>query len=471
MSFLKPRRRLFATVALIAVLWFAVGGAKTVQAVARESYENLEVFTNILAIVQKNYVDPVTTKQLIEGAINGMLTSLDPHSAYLTPDLYRELQVDTQGSFGGLGIEITVKNGILTVVSPIEDTPAFRSGIKPGDQILKIEGEFTKDMSLVDAVKKMRGPKGTKVTLTLRREGVPELFDVAVMREIIQIQSVKSRPLEKGYGYVRVTQFQERTDEDLEKAVDKLGKQSGGKLEGLVLDLRNNPGGLLTQAVRVSDLFLDSGMIVYTDGRLESQKQRYYSHKRKSHVDCPMVVLVNGGSASAAEIVAGALQDHRRALVLGTQTFGKGSVQTILPLGDNSALRLTTARYYTPRGRSIQATGITPDIIMGNEVASLKNPAAQGENGDFLREENLRGHFNNPPAPQPAKPEKPADGQKLQKPSAPDSKAPTGEPATTTASTSDVKEGEIGRDPQLDRALELLKSWQVFKTFVAKRDT
>jgi carboxyl-terminal processing protease len=467
MLFLKPRRRLFATVALIAVVWLAIGGAKTVQAVARESYENLEVFTNILAIVQKNYVDPVSTKQLIEGAINGMLTSLDPHSAYLTPDLYRELQVDTQGSFGGLGIEITVKNGILTVVSPIEDTPAFRAGIKPGDQILKIEGEFTKDMSLVEAVKKMRGPKGTKVMLTLRREGVPELFDVAVTREIIQIQSVKSRPLEKGYGYVRVTQFQERTDEDLEKAVDRMAKQGGGKLEGLVLDLRNNPGGLLTQAVRVSDLFLDSGMIVYTDGRLESQKQRYYSHKRKSHVECPMVVLVNGGSASAAEIVAGALQDHRRALVLGTQTFGKGSVQTILPLGDNSALRLTTARYYTPRGRSIQATGITPDIIMGNEVASVKSPGAPGEGGDFLREENLRGHFNNPPMPQPAKPEKPTEGQKLEKP-APESKAPGGEPATTSAVSPDIKEGEIGRDPQLDRALELLKSWKVFKALTSQ---
>src|SRR3989440_166065 len=344
MSFLKPRRRLFVAVALVALVWLASGGAQAVQGVARESYDNLEVFTNILAIVQKNYVDPVSTKQLIEGAINGMLTSLDPHSAYLTPDLYRELQVDTQGSFGGLGIEITVKNGILTVVSPIEDTPAFRAGIKPGDQILKIEGEFTKDMSLVEAVKKMRGPKGTKVMLTLRREGVPELFDVAVTREIIQIQSVKSRPLEKGYGYVRVTQFQERTDEDLEKAVDRMAKQGGSKLEGLVLDLRNNPGGLLTQAVRVSDLFLDAGMIVYTDGRLESQKQRYYSHKRKSHVECPMVVLVNGGSASAAEIVAGALQDHRRALILGTQTFGKGSVQTILPLGDNSAGRRTCNR-------------------------------------------------------------------------------------------------------------------------------
>src|SRR5437667_697865 len=263
---------------LLAVLFSGGRGVQRVDAVPKESYEGLETFTNILSIIQKNYVDPVSTKQLIEGAINGMLTSLDPHSAYLTPDLYRELQVDTQGSFGGLGIEITVKNGILTVVSPIEDTPAFRAGIKPGDQILKIEGEFTKDMSLVEAVKKMRGPKGTKVMLTLRREGVPELFDVAVTREIIQIQSVKSRPLEKGYGYVRVTQFQERTDEDLEKAIDKVGKQNGGKLEGLVLDLRNNPGGLLTQAVRVSDLFLDSGMIVYTDGRLESQTQRYYAH-------------------------------------------------------------------------------------------------------------------------------------------------------------------------------------------------
>ena len=459
MSLLKPRRRLFATVALIAVLWFAVGGAKTVQAVARESYENLEVFTNILAIVQKNYVDPVTTKQLIEGAINGMLTSLDPHSAYLTPDLYRELQVDTQGSFGGLGIEITVKNGILTVVSPIEDTPAFRSGIKPGDQILKIEGEFTKDMSLVDAVKKMRGPKGTKVTLTLRREGVPELFDVAVMREIIQIQSVKSRPLEKGYGYVRVTQFQERTDEDLEKAVDKLGKQSGGKLEGLVLDLRNNPGGLLTQAVRVSDLFLDSGMIVYTDGRLESQKQRYYSHKRKSHVDCPMVVLVNGGSASAAEIVAGALQDHRRALVLGTQTFGKGSVQTILPLDDNSALRLTTAKYYTPSGRSIQATGIVPDIVMENEL--LTKAGANGrKTGTTLREEDLPRHFERQQK-EPQRTNQPAEPEMI--PEAPP-EVPQDE------SEAGIKEGELGKDPQLDHALELLKSWKVFKTLVAKRD-
>jgi carboxyl-terminal processing protease len=466
MPFMKPKRHLTATVALIVAVWLASGGVGTVQAVARESYENLEVFTNILAIVQKNYVDPVSTKQLIDGAVNGMLTSLDPHSAYLTPDLYRELQVDTQGSFGGLGIEITVKSGILTVVSPIEDTPAFRAGIKPGDQILKIEGEFTKDMSLVEAVKRMRGPRGSKVTLTLRREGVPELFDVQVTREVIQIHSVKSHALEKGYGYVRVTQFQERTDEDLEKAIEKLSKQNGGKLEGLVLDLRNNPGGLLTQAVRVSDLFINSGLIVYTDGRLESQKQRYYAHKRRDRVECPMVVLVNGGSASAAEIVAGALQDHRRALILGTQTFGKGSVQTILPLGDNSALRLTTARYYTPRGRSIQATGITPDIVMGNEIASAKPAGAQSESGDFLREENLRGHFDNGQTPNGTDEKPPAaapdsdGGAKVP----PQSKAPpAAEPSAPATASNDLREGELGKDPQLDRALELLKSWKVFK--------
>jgi carboxyl-terminal processing protease len=468
MSFPKPRRHLLLPVVLVFGLWLATGGAGTVQAVARDSYENLEVFTNVLAIVQKNYVDPVSTKQLIEGAVNGMLTSLDPHSAYLTPDLYRELQVDTQGSFGGLGIEITVKNGILTVVSPIEDTPAFRAGIKAGDQILKIEGEFTKDMSLVEAVKKMRGPKGTKVNLTLRREGVPELFDVPVTREVIQIQSVKSRPLDKGYGYVRVTQFQERTDEDLEKAIDKIAKQNSGKIEGIVLDLRNNPGGLLTQAVRVSDLFLDSGMIVYTDGRLESQKQRYYAHKRKDRVECPMVVLVNGGSASAAEIVAGALQDHRRALILGTQTFGKGSVQTILPLGDNSALRLTTARYYTPRGRSIQATGITPDIIMANDLTLASAKGSQGESGDFLREENLRGHFSNgqPKTDKPAE-EKP-QGDKPQSAPEPESKAPGEAPSATTTAANDIREGELGKDPQLDRALELLKSWKVFKALTSQ---
>ncbi|MGH7806291.1 MAG: S41 family peptidase, partial [Candidatus Binatia bacterium] len=442
-----------ATAAFASFLFVAADPVETVGAVARDSYERLEAFTNVLSIVQKNYVDEVSTQQLIEGAINGMLVALDPHSAYLTPDLYKELQVDTKGSFGGLGIEITVRNGILTVVSPIEDTPAFRGGVKPGDQIIKIEGEFTKDLSLIDAVKKMRGPRGTKITLTLRRDGVANLIDVVLTRELIKIQSVKSRLLEKGYGYIRVTQFQERTDGDLETAIASMGKESGGSLAGVVLDLRNNPGGLLTQAVRVSDLFLDSGLIVYTEGRLEGQKQRYFAHKRKTHSEFPMVVLVNGGSASAAEIVAGALHDHRRALVLGTQTFGKGSVQTILPLDDSSALRLTTARYYTPSGRSIQATGITPDIIMEERTLLAK---AEGEEEGAaglqpIREQNLPGHFDNRPAT-PAEPagkgDKPSDAKTK------DPEVPVTEPAADDA---EARTTDLERDPHIDRALELLK--------------
>ncbi len=423
---------------LLAVLFSGGSGVQKVDAVPKESYEGLETFTNILSIIQKNYVDEVQTKQLIEGAINGMLSSLDPHSAYLTPDLYKELQVDTKGSFGGLGIEITSRNGVLTVVSPIEDTPAYRAGVKAGDQILKIEGEFTKDMTLVDAVKKMRGPKDTKVTLTLKRENVPELFDVTLTREIIKIQSVKSKMLEKGYGYVRVTQFQERTDDDLERALKNLDKEAGG-LQGLVLDLRNDPGGLLTQAVKVSDLFLDSGLIVYTDGRLENQKQKYFAH--------------NGGSASASEIVAGALQDHKRALVLGTTTFGKGSVQTILPLDDSSALRLTTARYFTPSGRSIQATGIVPDIVMEQTTVLAKGD--KGGNGPLLREANLPRHLG---------------GGKGKDKEGKESETTPGGQGPPEGTAANVKEGELGSDPQLDHSLELLKSWQVFKTFVARRE-
>ncbi|HET8563308.1 MAG TPA: S41 family peptidase, partial [Candidatus Binatia bacterium] len=338
-------------------LFLAGHGVTNVSAVPREDYESLETFTNILSIVKKNYVEEVETKKLVNGAINGMLNSLDPHSAFLTPELYKELQMDTQGRFGGLGIEITIKNGVLTVVSPIEDTPAARAGVKPGDMIFKIEDEFTKDMTLVDAVKKMRGPKGSKITISIKREGVPELINVPLVRDTIRVQSVRSRVLEEGYGYVRLAQFQERSDRDLQRALEKLAAEKGG-IKGLVLDLRNNPGGLLTQAVRIADFFLDSGMIVYTEGRIEAQKQKYFAHKEGSWMDFPMVVLVNGGSASASEIVAGALQDHKRAVVLGTKTFGKGSVQTILPLDDSSALRLTTARYFTPKGRSIQASGI-----------------------------------------------------------------------------------------------------------------
>ena len=420
-----------------------------VSAVPRQDYESLEAFTNILSIVKKNYVEEVETKNLVNGAINGMLNSLDPHSAYLTPELYKDLQMDTQGRFGGLGIEITVKGGVLTVVSPIEDTPAFKAGIKPGDMIFKIEDEFTKDMTLVDAVKKMRGPKGTKINLSIKREGVPELIDFTLVRDTIRVQSVRSRVLESGYGYIRLAQFQERSDRDVQKALEKLAAEKSG-LKGLVLDLRNNPGGLLTQAVRVADLFLDSGLIVYTEGRIESQKQKYFAQKDGSWMDFPMVVLVNGGSASASEIVAGALQDHKRAVVLGTKTFGKGSVQTILPLDDNSALRLTTARYFTPSGRSIQATGIVPDIVV--DATPQQDGKPDEKKRPMLREENLPGHL---PSPQSAPGQQPDQGDKEKEKLVPPS-APTGDDS-------------IDNDAQLKRALDLLKSWDVFKQLVQKK--
>jgi carboxyl-terminal processing protease len=420
-----------------------------VSAVGRQDYESLEAFTNILSIVKKNYVEEVDTKNLVNGAINGMLNSLDPHSAYLTPELYKDLQMDTQGRFGGLGIEITVKGGMLTVVSPIEDTPAAKAGIKPGDQIFKIEEDFTKDMSLVDAVKKMRGLKGTKINISIKRDGVAELMNFTLVRDTIRVQSVRSRTLEEGYGYVRLAQFQERSDRDVQKALEKIAAEKGG-LKGLVLDLRNNPGGLLTQAVRVTDLFLDSGLIVYTEGRMEAQKQKYFAQKEGTWMDFPIVVLVNGGSASASEIVAGALQDHKRAVVLGTKTFGKGSVQTILPLDDNSALRLTTARYFTPKGRSIQALGIVPDIVV--EAA----PPAEGKGDEkkrpSLREENLPGHLSNPQqAPSQTQDQGDKEKEKLVPPS-----APTGDES-------------IDNDTQLKRALDLLKSWDVFKQLVQKK--
>jgi len=416
--------------------------------VPRQEYETLETFTNILSIVKKNYVEDVDTKNLVNGAINGMLTSLDPHSAYLTPDLYKELQMDTQGRFGGLGIEITVKNGVLTVVSPIEDTPAFKAGVKPGDMIFKIEDDFTKDMTLVDAVKKMRGPKGSKINLSIKREGISELINLSLTRDTIRVQSVRSRTLEPGYGYIRLAQFQERSDRDLQRALEKMAAEKGG-LKGLVLDLRNNPGGLLTQAVRISDIFLDSGLIVYTDGRIESQKQKFFAQKDASSMDFPLVVLVNGGSASASEIVAGALQDHKRAVVLGTKTFGKGSVQTILPLDDSSALRLTTARYFTPNGRSIQATGIVPDITV--ESTPQQDGKLDERKRPSLREENLPGHLQNPQQ-NPSSQEQLDKEREKQIPSS----APTGDET-------------IDNDAQLKRALDLLKSWDVFKQVVQKK--
>jgi carboxyl-terminal processing protease len=463
----NKRNRLIVALSIALVVCLVVIGDLAVQraqALPDDTYRQLQTFANVLAIVQKNYVEPVTTKQLVNGAITGMLASLDPHSAYLTPDLYRDLEVETRGSFGGLGIEITMKNDVLTVVSPIEGTPAYNAGIKAGDQILKINDDFTKGMTLTDAVKMMRGPKGSKIRLTIHREGIAELFTLAVLRDVIKIKSVKTKELKNGYGYVRVTTFQDGTNEDVDKAIEKFGKQDHGRIKGLVLDLRDNPGGLLNQAVSVSDDFVDGGLIVYTQGRLENQQQKYFAHKKKDFADFPMVVLVNGGSASASEIVAGALQDQRRAIIEGTQTFGKGSVQTILPLDDQSALRLTTARYYTPNGRSIQAVGITPDVVVETPkptLAALEVPGAELNGEDEIRESDLLHHFQNRQrfGIHPGKSGGAEDSQ---------SPAPgTGHGAKPGTSS---KNGKPEKDVQLEKAIAILDHWNKYRVQLAKAD-
>ena len=330
----------------------------------REAYETLKVFSDVLAIVQRDYVKSVDSKELVYGAIKGMLGELDPHSSFMTPDMFKEVQAETKGEFGGLGIEITIKDGVLTVVSPFEGTPAFEAGIKPEDQIVKIEGVSSKGITLFEAVHKLRGRKGTKVTISIMRKAFSEPKEFTLTRALIEIQSVKTKILDNGLGYLRLSQFQERSSQDLRDKLLALEQGNGGNLRGLVLDLRNNPGGLLDQAVEVSDEFIDSGLIVFTEGRRADAKVRFSASQNQRRHDYPMVVLVNGGSASASEIVAGALQDHRRAVILGTKTFGKGSVQTITPLEDGSGLRLTTAHYFTPSGRTIHDTGLIPDIVV-----------------------------------------------------------------------------------------------------------
>jgi carboxyl-terminal processing protease len=359
-----PLTKTFLAAAVLAVLTLSLGGTSASKAVdPATTYEHLKLFTDVLAIIQNQYVDETEPREVLYGAIRGMLKTLDPHSSFLDPESYREMQVETSGSFGGLGIEITIRDDQLTVVAPIEGTPAYKAGIQPGDRIIKIEGLATKDMTLVDAVKKMRGPKGTKVTITIQREGVKEPQDVSVVREIIQVQSIKITEIEPGLGYVRIRQFQERTAKDMEAGIDKLEKT--GRFAGLIVDLRNNPGGLLSSAVEVSEKFLGDGkLVVYTEGRVRNQNMRFVAHSRHPITEVPIVVLVNQGSASASEIVAGAIQDHGRGVVLGQQTFGKGSVQTIIPLADGSGLRLTTAKYFTPKGRSIHGKGIAPDIVI-----------------------------------------------------------------------------------------------------------
>jgi carboxyl-terminal processing protease len=426
---------------LVFILGMAIGlfNSHKVSAVSNNLYEGLKVFTDVLGLLQKEYVEERNPKDLVYGAIKGMLETLDPHSAFMPPSTYKEMQEETRGRFEGLGIEISIKEGILTAVSPIEDTPAFRAGILAGDQILKIDGEVTKNLSLMDSVKRLRGPRGTKVTITIMREGFPKPKDFTLVRDVIPVRSVRHELLEKNYGYVRLSQFQEKTDVELDTHLKALEEESKGTLKGLILDLRNNPGGLLDQAVKVSDRFLETGLIVSMEGRREEQKMKFYAHSSGTIPPYPLVVLINGGSASAAEIVAGAIQDHGRGILIGTQTFGKGSVQTIFPLKDGSGLRLTTARYFTPSGRSIQAKGVTPDILVRPIQPEEEKVAPEPK---LPTEKDLERHLNDVEKSPPKEKEKPKKEE--------------------------VKEKKP-LDQQRDRALELLKSWEIFKNLAKEK--
>ncbi len=408
----------------------------------QETYKNLEVFANVLSIVQLNYVDNIDTQETIEGAIKGMLTSLDPHSSFLKASDFQELQEETKGSFSGIGIEITVKDDMLTVVSPIEDTPAFKAGIQAGDRIIKIGGESTKEMSMVEAIKKLRGEKGTEVTISIHREGLTDLQDFTIVRDVIPIHSVRSNVLEPGYGYARITNFQRNSAQDLQDSLDSLVKE--GPLQGLVLDLRNNPGGLLDSSVKIADIFLEEGIIVSTKGRIKDQNMEFSAHSGGPHYNFPIVILINSGTASASEIVAGALQDHKRALILGTQSFGKGSVQTIIPMGDGAGLRLTTARYYTPNGTSIQATGITPDVLVPKTAATEEDSQKEGK--EFFREKDLRHHLENGGNLQ-------AEGEKPKPPTIEESNLISDKVTIDEATNEKLKD-----DNQLKTALLVLKS-------------
>lgn len=350
----------------------------------------LRTFADVFDRIKQAYVEEVDDKTLLENAIKGMLTELDPHSAYLQPEAYKDLQINTTGEFGGLGIEVGMEDGYVKVITPIDDTPAAEAGVMAGDLIIKLDDIQVKGLTLNDAVKHMRGKPGSDIVLTIIREGVDKPLEITVTRAIIQVQSVKRRILEPGFGYVRLSQFQVHTGPDMEKAIKTLIKDNKGPLNGIVLDLRNNPGGVLQAAVDVSDLLLEEGLVVYTKGRLTDSQMKFSATPGDMLDGMPVVVLVNGGSASASEIVAGALQDHKRAVIMGTTSFGKGSVQTVLPLHNNRALKITTARYYTPNGRSIQAQGIEPDIVVENaKLTKLKY-------GGFVKESELSGHLSNP---------------------------------------------------------------------------
>ena len=423
--------------------------------------EELRAFSEVFGRIKSDYVEPVTDKRLITEAINGMLNGLDPHSAYLDAEAFKELQVGTQGEFGGLGIEVGMEDGLVKVISPIEDTPAHQAGLKTGDLVIKLDDTLVKGMTLNDAVKRMRGKPGSKIVLTVIRKDESKPLNFTIVRAVIKVQSVKYKVIEPGYAFVRITQFQEHTGENLAAALENIIKQNHGALKGMVLDLRNDPGGLLTGAVGVSATFLaKDALVVYTEGRTDDAKMRltatpenylrgsstedYLKKVPDSIKSVPLVVLVNGGSASASEIVAGALQDHKRAVIMGTQTFGKGSVQTVLPLGNNTAIKLTTARYYTPGGRSIQAKGIVPDIL-------VEDPSTIGIDNTFrLREADLDKHLIND-----KQPEEKADHANKSAPSSANTKGDAEKSAPVEFGTKN--------DYQLNQALNLLKGMQILQ--------
>jgi len=426
---------------LVVTIVFSTAGAgfyHKLSADSDETYKGLKVFSDVIEIIQKNYVDPVEAKDLIEKAIQGMVSSLDPHSALLPPEAYEELRIDTEGKFTGIGIHVTMRDGFVTVVSPIEGTPAYNAGIKAMDKIVKVDGVVTAELR--DAVKRMRGPKGTTVIITIVRETEKEPIEFTLIRDVIPIESVKSVSLEPGYGYIRITNFREQTTEDVVSALEKL-ESSDKPLIGLVLDLRNNPGGILSQAISVSDIFIEEGTILTIKGRLDKHNNVFKAHSSEFPRNYPIIVLINGGSASASEIVAGALKDHQRALLLGTQTFGKGSVQTVESLRDGYGIKFTIARYYTPSGQSIQATGIVPDIIVNKKKIDNNDPPNPVDG--LLKEKDLINHLESKPLKDTTQEVDTPDNDLMQ-PNA-------------------ILLENIQNDNQVMRALELLISYGIFK--------
>ena len=435
--------KLWMVMVAAAIFWtIGAGFFGDLEAKSDETYEGLKIFADVIQLIEKEYVDDVESKELIQNAIQGMVQSLDPHSSLLPPEAFEDLQIDTKGKFTGIGIHITMKDGFVTVISPIEDTPAYKAGIKAQDRIVKVDGNPVKDLR--QAVNMMRGPKGTKVLVSIMRAGVKKPIDFELIRDIIPVVSVKALKLKPGYGYIRLSQFSSTTTQELEEALNKV--ESGEvPLKGLILDLRNNGGGLLNAAIKVSDFFLEEGKILSIKGRGKKNTKEYMATTNSANRNYPMVVLINGGTASASEIVAGALQDQNRALILGTTSFGKGSVQTVETLRDGSGLKLTIARYYTPSGRSIQAKGIEPDIVLKHKRLDTKDLKEEG----LLKEKDLLNHLE----AEPGKKESPKPDKKESKPEAPEMEFRVGP----------LNPERLQTDNQVMRALEVLSSYDIFK--------